>query len=149
MKVRCLYNTGKDIRAYETKPLSKNELGRFRTTENTQFGIDIDKEYIVMGIILGEGTLSYLIDDGGYISAYPFPLLEVIEPKLSSHWFFRSLKNTDKKYPYQEALWGYYEFVFDVNHFEKLVECDEETMRIYFRRKIEFEKELAEDQEYR
>lgn len=145
MKVRCIYNTGEALRVYENKPLSKDELGRFGATGHAEFGLTIDKEYIVMGMILGEGTLDYLIDDGGYVFAYPYPLFEVIDNKLPSSWFFRSLRNTDENYPYQEAIWGYYELVFEDTHYEKLVEVDEEAMRTYFLRKIEFEKELSEE----
>lgn len=95
-----------------------------------------------MGIMLSEGTLDYLIDDNGYVSTYPYPLFEVTDNKLPSSWFFKSLKNTDKNYPYQEAIWGYSELVFDDTHYGKLVDVDEEALRIYFRRKIELEKEL-------
>lgn len=144
MKVRCIYNTGEALRVYENKPLIKDELGRFGATGHTEFGLDIGKEYIVMGMILGEGTLDYLIDDGGYASAYPYPLFEVVDNKIPSLWFFKALKNTDENYPYQEAIWGYYELVFDDAHYEKLVEMEEDAQRIYFRRKIELEKELAE-----
>lgn len=144
MKVRCIYNTGEAIRVYENKPLSNDELGKLGATGHTEFGLIIGKEYIVMGMILGEGTLDYLIDDSGYVSAYPYPLFEVIDNKLPSSWFFKSLKNTDENYPYQEAIWGYYELVSDDTHYEKLVDVDDEALRIYFRRKIELEKELAE-----
>jgi len=95
-------------------------------------------------MILGEGVLDYLIDDSGYVSTYPYPLFEVIDNRLPSSWFFKSLKNTDENYPYREAIWGYYELVFDDDHYEKLVDVIEEAQRIYFRRKIELEKELAE-----
>jgi len=143
MKVRCIHNTGEALRVYENKPLSKNELGKFGTTGNTVFGLPIGKEYIVMGMILGEGILGYLIDDGGYVSVYPYPLFEVIDNKLPTSWFFKSLKNTNENYPYLEAIWGYYELVYDDVHFEKLSDVDEEAQRIYFRRKIELERDLA------
>ncbi|MEM9685430.1 MAG: hypothetical protein AAF934_00730, partial [Bacteroidota bacterium] len=122
MKVRCVHNTGEALRAYESKELSKNELGKFGATCHTDFGVTIGKEYVVMGMLMGEGVLDYLIDDGGNISAYPYPLFEVIDSNLSPNWFFKSYKNTDKSYPYQEAVWGYHELVFDDAHYEKLVE---------------------------
>lgn len=142
MKIRCIHNTGKALRAYESAPLRADKLGRFGATGQTEFGLTIDKEYMVMGMILGEGTLDYIIDDGGYVSACPYPLFEVVSNKLPSSWFFKAFKNTDSNYPYQEAIWGYYELISDNTHYEKLVEVDEEAMRIYFRRKIELEKEL-------
>jgi hypothetical protein len=144
MKIRCIYNTGEALRVYENRPLNKDELGRFGATGYTEFGLTIGKEYIVMGMILGEGTLVYLIDDGGYVSAYPYPLFEVVDQKLPASWYFKTLNNSDANYPYQEAVWGYYELVFDDTHYEKLVDFEEEAVQVYFRRKIELEKELAE-----
>ncbi|MDR1199196.1 MAG: hypothetical protein LBK94_09355 [Prevotellaceae bacterium] len=144
MKIKCLSNTGAALRVYENKSFKNNELGRFGSTGYTEFGLPIGKEYLVMGIIFGEGTLDYLIDDGGYISAYPYPLFEVIDNKLPSSWFFKSLKNTDANYPYQEAVLGYYELVFDNTHYEKLIDVEENACRIYFRRKIELEEKLKE-----
>jgi hypothetical protein len=144
MKIRCINNTGEALRAYENKSLSKDELGRFGATGHTQFGLTIGDEFLVMGMLLGEGTLSYLINDGRLIGSYPYPLFEVVDNKTPSNWFFKSLKNTDKKYPYLEAVWGYYELVFDDNHYEQLVDFEEEAHRIYFKRKIELEKELGE-----
>ena len=54
MKVRCVYNNGKVLREYDNKPLSKDELGQFGTTEYTEFGLIIGKEYLVMGMMLLE-----------------------------------------------------------------------------------------------
>ena len=121
MKIRCIHNTGQALRAYESKKLSKDELGRFGATGHTEFGLTIDKEYLVMGMLMGKGVLDFLIDDGN-ISSYPYPLFEVVDSNLPSNWFFKSYKNTDENYPYQEAVWGYYELVFDENHYENLIE---------------------------
>ena len=142
MKVRCIFNTGEDLRSYEKKSLNKEELGRFGATAYTEYGLTIGKEYIVMGIILGEGTLYYLIDDSGYASVYPYPLFEIVDNKLPQNWFYKALNNIDENYPYQEAIWGYYELCCDKNHFEQLIEREEDAQRIYFRRKIELEKEI-------
>ena len=61
MKVRCINNTGKSIKKYEYKSLKKGQLGRFGATEHTQFGLEIGKEFLVMGMLFGEGALDYLI----------------------------------------------------------------------------------------
>ncbi|MDR1671658.1 MAG: hypothetical protein LBR57_03970 [Alistipes sp.] len=147
MTIRCVHNTGKVLRDYENKRLSKDTFGRFGTSWHTEFGLEIGKDYLVMGVLYGEGTLDYLIDEGGYISAYPYPLFEVVDNRLPSNWFFKSLKNTDNNYPYQEAICGYYELVHDDTHYEKLVNYEEDACRIYFRRKIELEKSI-EDQNF-
>lgn len=136
MKVKCISNTGKALNGYQRKPLGSSDI--------TQYGqLEISKEYIVMGMIMSEGYLSYLVDDG-VISACPYQLFEVIDNKLTSNWFFKSFTKDDDIYPYQEAVWGYYELCFDTNHYEQLVDMEENAMRIYFRRKIEIENELLE-----
>ena len=149
MKVKCIYNTGDFLRDYENRPIEKEQLGRFGETAYTQYGLIINKEYTVMGMLLGQGSLNFLIDEAGYISAYPYPLFKVIDNKLPSSWYFSSLKNTDHQYPYQEAIWGYYELVFEQEHYEKLVNMEETATRKYFIRKFEMEKELNEEADLR
>lgn len=146
MKVRCIKNRGADLRPYEYEIINNDDiLGRFGATAWSEYNeIKIGREYLVMGITLSKGALYYLIDDGEDVDACPYPLFEVVDHTLPASWFFKALKNTDKKYPYREAVWGYYEFVFDDSHYEKLVDFDEEAMQIYFRRKRELEKALAE-----
>ena len=144
MKVRCIYNAGKDLRAYEYKLLKKDELGRFGASENTQYGeIEIGKEYLVMGMIMFESYLSYIIDDDGFISACPCQLFEVIDDKVSLSWHFRLVEKNEDIYPYVQAIWGYSELCFDKKSYERLiVEKEEEALRIYFKRKLEIEKNL-------
>lgn len=146
MRVRCIHNRGIDLRPYEYKPITNNEIfGRFGSSGMTEFNeVKIGREYLVMGILLGEGALYYLIDDGADIDICPYPLFEVIDHTLPSSWFFKASKHTDSLYPYQEAVWGYYEFVFDDSHYEKLVDMEEGAMQIYFKRKRELEKALTE-----
>jgi hypothetical protein len=144
MKVRCLHNVGEALRPYENKSLKSDQFGRFGASAHTEYGIEIGKEYIVMGMVLGGGGLSYLIDCVGVISVYPYPLFEVIDNSINTSWFFRAFKITDGFFPYQETIWGYKELALDETHYEKLIEGEEEAQRIYFRRKIELENELAE-----
>jgi len=137
MRVKCLHNTGKALMNYPRKPLGTSEI--------TQYGIlEVGKEYLVMGMLLGEGMLDYLVDDGGIISACPCQLFEVVDAKVNSHWYFRAYTKDDDVYPYREAVWGYYELCFVDDHYDQLIEKEEESHRIYFRRKIEIERELAE-----
>jgi hypothetical protein len=137
MKVRCLYNTGEILLDYQRIPLG--------TSIETRYGqLEINKEYLVMGIIIGQGILSYLVDDGGIISACPYQLFDVIDNKLSSNWFFRDFKKSDDIFPYQEAVWGYYELCFEETHYEGLIDMEEKAHRTYFRRKIEIENEFEE-----
>jgi hypothetical protein len=145
MKVRCLYNTGEALRSYEYKPLDKNILGRFGATGYTVYGeLDIDKEYLVMGIIIFQTYQAYLIDDSGLISACPCQLFEVIDDKVTPNWHFRQVEKEEDIYPFVQTIFGYPELCFDKKAYENLiVEKDEEAMRTYFIRKIELEKQIG------
>lgn len=145
MKIRCINNTGEALRLFDNKPYKTNVLDRFGSTVETQFGVRIGEEYLVMGMIFGQGSLAYLIDFNGIVSMYPSPLFQVIESKLPSSWYFSALKNSDRRFPYQEAIWGYYEFVHVEDCYEKLVDADEDTMRDYFKHKIALESQLDND----
>ena len=135
MKVTCIFNTGKALMNYPRKPLG--------LSENTKYGLlEIGKEYLVMGIIMCEGMLNYLIDDNGIISTCSYQLFYVTDNNIPSHWFFKAFTISDEIYPYQEAIWGYSELCNDANHFEQLIEQEDSAMRIYFRRKIEMERSL-------
>lgn len=137
MKVRCKYNTGQDLRRYENKLLKEEELGRFGTTANSIYGeITVGREYLVMGMIMFESYLSYLVDDDGLISACPCQLFEVVDDKVDPKWHFRLIEKEEDIYPYIQAIWGYYELCFDRNSYEKLiVEKAEDVYQTYFKRK--------------
>lgn len=150
MKIRCIANTGEALKPYELKELGSTETGRFGATASTVFsGIAPGEEYLVMGMMLGDGTLWYLVDDHGNIGLYPSPLFEILDNTIPSCWFFLSLSLdlSDEGFPYQEALWGYHEFVFDKTHYQDVVlGGNEEAERIYFRRKIELENTLRSEE---
>jgi hypothetical protein len=144
MKIKCLYNTGKALRIYEERPLESHELGRFGATKYTEYNdIEIGKEYLVMGMILFDSYLSYLIDNRT-ISAVPCQLFEVVDSSVTPNWHFRLIRNDENIYPYIKAIWGYFELCFDEKSYEKLImEIEDEAQRIYFIRKIEVEQELT------
>ena len=133
MKIKCIYNTGQQ--------LIDNEIELPGIFKETIFGLlEIGKEYLVMGIIYGEGEVDYLIDDSGIVSACPYQLFQILDNKLSSNWYFRTFSISDDIYPFQQALIGYHELCFNTNHYENLVNMEDEALRIYFRIKIEMEK---------
>jgi hypothetical protein len=121
--------------------LSKEAFGRFGTTEYTEYGeIEIGKEYLVMGMILLESHLAYLVDSNAMVSACPCQLFEINDSTLSPNWHFRVIGHDESMYPFIQAIWGYYELCFDKNAYEKLiVEQDSAAIRLYFNRKLEFE----------
>ena len=122
MKVRCLYNNGKALRAYEYKSLSEDMMGRFGATGYTEYGeLDIGKDYWVMGIIVFETYQAYLIDDNGLISACPCQLFEVIDNKVNLNWRFRLIEKDEDIYPFIQAIFGYPELCSDKKAYENLI----------------------------
>lgn len=137
MKVKCIHNTGKILLDYPRRPLG--------TSQETQYEeLEIGKQYLVMGIIMTNGYLAYLIDDRGLISACPAPLFEIIDNTIPYNWFFKSYSPDNSNFVNIEAVLGYHELVFDDGHFEKLIDMDEKAHLIYFKRKLDLEKKLSQ-----
>lgn len=146
MNIKCLYNTGDALRKYEYSFLEKGILGRFGATGYSEYNeLDVGKEYFVMGLIVFETYQAYLIDNNGLISFCPCQLFEVVDNRVSSNWYFRLIEKDEDIYPFIQAIFGYYELCFDKKAYENLiVEKDEESQQIYFKRKKEMENELSE-----
>ena len=68
-----------------------------------------------------------------------------IDNKIPSFWYYKAFCCADEKYPYREAVWGYYELVFDDMHYEQLVDVEKVAYQIYFKRKMELEQEFSLD----
>lgn len=133
MIVKCIHNTGAALTGYVRKPLG--------TSEDSEYGeLDIGKEYLVMGIIMKRGYLTYLIDDSGIISACPNQLFEISNSNIPTDWHFKAFTKEYSDFLNKEAVWGYHELVFDDSHYEKIIEGDEEAERIYFKRKLKYAK---------
>ncbi|MFD2967190.1 hypothetical protein [Sphingobacterium bambusae] len=147
MKVRCINNTGEFLRTYEYKKLEKEMMGRFGATAYTGYDqLWVGKEYLVMGLITFQTYQAYLIDDSGLICACPCQLFEVVDNKAASSWYFRLIEKDENIYPFVQSILGYSELCSDKKAYENLiVEMEEEYQRIYFRRKIELEKELGKE----
>lgn len=146
MKVRCINNTGESLRPYEYDLITDKEiLGRFGAIGNSEYNeIKIGQEYLVMGIIIFKSYQAYLIDDNVSISACPCQLFEIVDDKLGTNWHFRLIDKEEDIYPFVQGIFGYSELCIDKKSYENLiVENDEETQQIYFKRKKELEKELA------
>ncbi len=126
MKIRCVYNN--------PESLPDNILSGFN------HGLELNKEYLVMGIVLADKKNWYLIDANTRPSLFPSDIFEITDHSLSLNWFFSPIYTEDYVYPLNKnGVLGYYEFVLKKDHYEKLVDRDEEAMQIYFKRKIELE----------
>lgn len=145
MRVKCLYNKGVDLRAFEEESLKPYEFGKYGTTEYTNFEeLEIGKKYIVMGIITFDSYIAFLIDDG-LISTYPCELFEVVESAIPPIWHFRLTNKNETIYPFIRAILGYKELCFNSNSYERLiVDQEDSAIQAYFRRKQEMENFLLE-----
>lgn len=129
MKILCKYNDPNNV----PEDISSD----------FDYGLILEKEYLVMGIMLNDGDLYYFIDENGKPGFYPQSLFEITDSKLSQEWYFKPYSKENEMYVYVQAVWGYYEFVFDQNHYEKLVAREREALELYFKRKIELENSLG------
>ena len=110
------------------------------------FGLELDKEYLVTGMVLAKKQLWYLVDEKGKPSFFPHQLFEVVNSSLSTNWYFKLYSEDDGIFPFdKEAMWGYLELCFDKHHYEQLIDRESEALELYFKRKIELEKEQSEE----
>jgi hypothetical protein len=128
MKAICKHNTGDFFK--------ENELptGFF---SSSIFNLEIEKEYLVMGIMLSEKFIFYLLDENGKPYWYPSKLFQVNDNKISPDWYFKSFLEDDSIDI--DAIWGYSELCNEEDYSDRLMDRDNSAMRIYFKRKIEAE----------
>lgn len=109
--------------------------------DDFDYGLELGKEYMVMGIAVYKGSncLYFLIDENTRPNWFPFLLFDISDNSLPQNWFVKVNGEKDNSDIY--SLCGYEELCNDVEYYDKLVERDNEAMRTYFRRKIEYEKE--------
>lgn len=98
-----------------------------------------------MGIFITQEYQGYLVDDRGYVQTAPCLLFEFLDNTIPSDWKFSVLDLKNPQYPLLQAVFGCEELVSDPLGFEKLIGDMEETAsRIYFRKKLAYEKEEME-----
>lgn len=130
MKVICKYND----------PLNVSS----GIPDNFDYGLELSKEYLVMGALTFKqsNNLYFLIDENSRPSWFPYQIFEIVTNELPANWFVKI--NIEDEYVDYQNLIGFDELCNKQDFFNQLLERDEEAMRTYFRRKIELEKELAE-----
>ena len=114
-------------------PFTLNNSG---DTKQTKYPLKPGEVYIVYGQHIYRNVLSYLII-GTYEnlpSWYPAELFEVVDPLLPMEWFCQYDSNS-----VLSALWGYYELVLSENHYDDLIEREDEAIRIFLKRKKEMD----------
>lgn len=104
------------------------------------YGLELNKEYIVMGIVTYQDSkvLYYLIDTNGKPDWFPYLLFDILENSIPPDWFMRiNGKRNDTDI---HTLYGFNELCNEEDFYDRLMERDEEAMRIYIKRKIEVKK---------
>ncbi len=130
MKVICKHNKGDFFKENELP------IGFF---PSTIFNLEVEKEYLVMGIMLSEKFIFYLLDENGKPYWYPSKLFQVSDNKISPNWYFKNF--TEDKSIDIDAIWGYLELCNQEDYFDQLMDRDNSAMRIYFKRKMDTEME--------
>lgn len=133
MKVICKKNTAKDLDLTEVTTIF---------SKAHKYPLELEKEYLVMGISIYKDTncLYYLIDINSRPFWFPYLLFNISDNFLPKHW---AVKVYDKKGEGDILfLCGFRELCDSENYHDLLMDRDENAMRVYFSRKVEFEKEL-------
>lgn len=100
--------------------------------------LKVGSEYIVYGMMLIHGELSYLIlYDGNLPLWLPASLFEIRDSRLVSNWYFKT--NSNGQVPC--SIWGYRELALDQAHVDALARSGA-AMRIFRQRKNEIERDL-------
>ncbi|MBW7877459.1 MAG: hypothetical protein H3C47_15890 [Candidatus Cloacimonetes bacterium] len=108
------------------------------TPSNFNYGLELEKEYLVMGMVLAENQLWYLVDEHGKPDFYPYQLFQVTEASLGHNWHFKLYSDDDGVFPFnKQSIWGYSELCFDKKHYEGLVDREPGALQLYFMRKAE------------
>jgi hypothetical protein len=114
------------------------DLAPIGVPSNFNYGLELRKEYIVMGIVLATAQLWYLVDEDGRPDFYPFQLFEISDATLAPNWMLRIYDEDDGVVPFhKQAMWGYTELCADPKHYVDLVLREKTALHVYFRRKAE------------
>lgn len=128
MKIICKYNNSLNLP--DTIPT------------DFDYGLYLEKEYLVMGLLTFKknNDIHYLIDENGSPSWFPFQIFEIKDNSLPKEWFVKI--NVNNEYVDYKNLMGFDELCNDEDFYDQLLDRDKEAMLIYFKRKMELEKEL-------
>lgn len=129
MNVRCLYNSGKELK--RAAPQS------FFYTEASVFHLQIGQEYPAFGLGIRDSVLLALIlDDTGKPNWLPVGLFEFNEEPIPLGWKFSvrdgMAASSGKKIDGWVAMWGYPTLVEEPSHSDRLVERDPKALAIFF-----------------
>lgn len=98
--------------------------------------IEVDKEYVIYGIIIYEDKVHYLISDSCRTPFwYPAELFVVINNLLPFEWYYNFYGDDF----YLKAIFGYKELIFDDAHSYNILEREQKDLEIFCTRKKEID----------
>jgi hypothetical protein len=106
------------------------------------YGLELHKKYIVMGMAVynDSNCLYYLIDTNGRPNWFPYLLFDVFDKRLPTNWFVK-INNQNIESDIQ-CLCGFDELCNNPLFYDLLADRNEDALKIYFKKKIELEKEI-------
>lgn len=130
MLILCIFNEGQEL---SNKTLNAISYG------DTLFFLKINEQYTVYGMAIWAGVLHYLIVDiWGRPSWCPAELFEVIEDTIPDAFHFKFYRKYDIS-----AVWGYKELLNE-QHYDRLIERQDEDLAIFFENKKIIDKQAVE-----
>jgi hypothetical protein len=133
MKVKCLFNTGRN--------LSQKFLDEGWTKES-KMQLNLNSENVVYGISYFKNDSCYFLICDKYLKPfwYPDEIFEISNNKLSSLWYFINCNEPLG----MQVIWGYEELVNIDNHNDNLMEREDEALEIFYKRKKEMDMEFPD-----
>ncbi|TPV31129.1 hypothetical protein FJ651_15570 [Paucihalobacter ruber] len=112
-----------------------DESFRYQNVDFSAFGLIIGEIYFVMAMLLFKDTkhLYYLVDINGKPNWFPHELFVVVENSLPKNWSFKVF-NTEPDVDIY-CIWGYHELCNNDEHYNQLIEREDEALSIYFKNK--------------
>lgn len=144
MRAVCAFN--------QSSMLSDHQRGRLADLEST-YPLTVGHEYCVLGMIIFENVLSFLVpDDLGGPCFAPGGLFELGDHNMPGDWKFALREGTRASgrelwtHPLA-AVWGYEELVTDTEHVAALAERRPEALDVFSARRRSVEHALSDEEQ--
>jgi len=135
MKIKCNDTSAVKLKLSEVNTITSNEF------DYNNWGLLANEIYLVLAMILYKDTkyLYYLIDINGKPNWFPNELFEVIDNVLPNQWSFK-IFNTESDVDIY-CIWGYDELCNQEDHYDQLIEREDEALTIYYNQKRKIEED--------
>ena len=132
MKIICKYN---EVKNYEVKKESEKYLPEFMQGSFPE--LILGKEYIPLGLILYKESreFCYLLNEEYGPFFYPASLFEITNGQLLADWHINIINDVESNIIF---LCGYFEFCYDKNYHDNILECEPKEIELYFKKKYEY-----------